>query len=393
MIFKEEDCHTLGFDICSLDLTLNQILDYYSYINHDQFCLSYLLTFRNFPSGSLGLAWTAVGEDGGVCDRHRPHTEVYQATVNKSLNTGVVTLSRNGRALSERVMALAFTHEVGHSFGSPHDNPSICGWNSQTDYLMSPHGSLGLEPNNMELSPCSVSRVFSILKYREDWVGCWTLSVPTSVCGNGLVEHGEECDCGSDTTLCSTLCCVSSSCTRTQGSLCSPTEGVCCQSSCQFSPQTLVCSPATQCSNPSLCTGQSAVCPPSTPHSQGQPCDGGARICSEGECTGTVCTSLGRLPCTNTQSNDSNAACSPQCQDKKGQCEVVRGVRYPEGEECRVGGGFGHCDGGVCTVGERRRWGVGGAVALGGCLVLGAVILYCYCAYCRNGPVRLIINR
>ena len=67
---------------------------------------------RDFPGGSLGLAWTASGENGGVCDTHRDQVEVksfpkhlhlntlyflqpfsYQL-VNKSLNTGVVSLSR-----------------------------------------------------------------------------------------------------------------------------------------------------------------------------------------------------------------------------------------------------------------------------------------------------------
>ena len=31
---------------------------------------------RDFPGGKLGLAWTAVGEDGGVCDTYRLHREV-----------------------------------------------------------------------------------------------------------------------------------------------------------------------------------------------------------------------------------------------------------------------------------------------------------------------------
>ena len=31
---------------------------------------------RDFPGGSLGLAWTANGENGGVCDTHRGQLEV-----------------------------------------------------------------------------------------------------------------------------------------------------------------------------------------------------------------------------------------------------------------------------------------------------------------------------
>ena len=72
---------------------------------------------RDFPGGSLGLAWTASGENGGVCDTHRAQVEVTFPLIwflflwkhqeclyflqpysyllaNKSLNTGVVSLSR-----------------------------------------------------------------------------------------------------------------------------------------------------------------------------------------------------------------------------------------------------------------------------------------------------------
>lgn len=75
-ILQEGQCSYQGVDLCSEDLSLASLLDSYSYINHDAYCLSYLLTFRNSPGGSLGLAWTAAGSSGGVCDKHRLHTEV-----------------------------------------------------------------------------------------------------------------------------------------------------------------------------------------------------------------------------------------------------------------------------------------------------------------------------
>ena len=74
----------------------------------------------------------------------------YEVTVNKSLNTGVVSLSRNFLPVSERVAALTFSHEIAHSFGS------------QGQYLMMyPSGSLGLLPNNMHLSPCSTGNTLA----------------------------------------------------------------------------------------------------------------------------------------------------------------------------------------------------------------------------------------
>ena len=45
-ILNESDCSVLGFNLCSLDLTLAELLDQLSYIDHINRCLSYLLTFR-----------------------------------------------------------------------------------------------------------------------------------------------------------------------------------------------------------------------------------------------------------------------------------------------------------------------------------------------------------
>ena len=46
--------------LCEPGLSLTSLLHRFSALSHAQFCLSYLLTYRNFPGGTTGLAWTAT---------------------------------------------------------------------------------------------------------------------------------------------------------------------------------------------------------------------------------------------------------------------------------------------------------------------------------------------
>jgi len=399
-ILQEGDCLYEGIDLCGEDMSLASLLDSYSYINHDRYCLSYLLTFRNFPAGSLGLAWTASGDSGGVCDKHRLHTEVplpsYEVTVNKSLNTGVVSLSRNFLPVSERVAALTFSHEISHSFGSPHDSGAVCeGGGSQGHYLMYPSGSLGLLPNNMQLSPCSTGNMTEVLSHRG---GCWTVDSGHGVCGNSVVEGWEQCDCGDDVAVCQDSCCVPLNdpggrqpCTLTKGAACSPSEGLCCNSTCQFSPSTVQCSKSSECSQPAFCHGARAICPAPEHKEDLTLCQGGSKTCQGGECSGSICQGLGMLPCQPYASSDTSAACQPHCKSAGSECTPVQEVAFPEATECAVGGGFGHCSGsGACYVagGEAGpAWLVGLVLFLVGYLLACVVGTWVYCMYCRGGNI------
>ena len=55
---------------------------------------------------------------GGVCERYKSISEGGR-TVQKSLNTGIVTLINYGQRVPPRVSHITFAHEVGHNFGSP----------------------------------------------------------------------------------------------------------------------------------------------------------------------------------------------------------------------------------------------------------------------------------
>ena len=85
-----------------------------------------------------------------------------------------------------------------------------------------------------------------------------TLSL--NMCGNGIVESGEECDPGQGVN---STCCDSSTCKFTNGAVCAPASSSCCQDSCQFAPSTQVCRPAADasCDIAEFCTGNSSSCP------------------------------------------------------------------------------------------------------------------------------------
>uniref|UniRef100_A0A8C7MB62 ADAM metallopeptidase domain 22 n=1 Tax=Oncorhynchus kisutch TaxID=8019 RepID=A0A8C7MB62_ONCKI len=88
-------------------------------------------------------------------------------------------------------------------------------------------------------------------------------------CGNGLVEPGEECDCGSpaECEREGEKCCQK--CTLTQGSKCS--DGLCCNN-CQF--MGVVCREAVNdCDIPENCTGNSSQCPPNVHKMDGYSCE------------------------------------------------------------------------------------------------------------------------
>ncbi|XP_067869103.1 disintegrin and metalloproteinase domain-containing protein 22 isoform X2 [Heterodontus francisci] len=101
-------------------------------------------------------------------------------------------------------------------------------------------------------------------------------------CGNGFVETGEECDCGSPTE-CSKEgenCCIK--CTLTKEAKCS--NGLCCKE-CQFQQNEFICrEEVNDCDIPEACTGNSSECPPNVHKMDGYICDNDQGRCYGGRC-------------------------------------------------------------------------------------------------------------
>uniref|UniRef100_A0A6I8NCB4 ADAM metallopeptidase domain 22 n=1 Tax=Ornithorhynchus anatinus TaxID=9258 RepID=A0A6I8NCB4_ORNAN len=101
-------------------------------------------------------------------------------------------------------------------------------------------------------------------------------------CGNGFVEVGEECDCGTqaECAIEGGECCQK--CTLTQDSQCS--DGLCCNN-CKFQPKGTVCRDAVNdCDISETCTGNTSQCAPNVHKMDGYSCDDSQGICFGGRC-------------------------------------------------------------------------------------------------------------
>ncbi|KAM9837929.1 LOW QUALITY PROTEIN: disintegrin and metalloproteinase domain-containing protein 11 [Aulostomus maculatus] len=101
-------------------------------------------------------------------------------------------------------------------------------------------------------------------------------------CGNGYVEPGEECDCGSlvECTKSGGNCCKK--CTLTHNAMCS--NGLCCRD-CRYELRGVTCREAVNdCDIPETCPGDSSQCPHNVHKLDGYSCDANQGRCYGGRC-------------------------------------------------------------------------------------------------------------
>ena len=84
--------------------------------------------------------------------------------------------------------------------------------------------------------------------------------ISMQMCGNGIVEAGEDCDPGLGNN---STCCDQQTCKFTAGAVCDPSSSTCCTSDCKVAPATKLCrqSKDDRCDTPEYCTGSSSTCP------------------------------------------------------------------------------------------------------------------------------------
>jgi hypothetical protein len=259
---------------------------------------------------------------------------------------------------------LVFAHETGHTFGAVHDCVSstcadgsvqkqeCCPLSSGTcdarsQFIMNPSTGDGIT----RFSPCSIGNICSFLG-RSNRASCLTsnrgvTSFTGSQCGNGIVEHGEDCDCGGEASCASNSCCDPKTCKYTTGSVCDPTNEECCTPQCTFMSNGTVCRASTgSCDPQEVCSGTSAGCPADLSAPDGQSCGSGGLACASGRCTSR--DQQCRTFMSDVTGSCSSSGCQLSCHSSNlpdNQCYVLNQY-FLDGTPCEGGG---RCNNGNCV--------------------------------------------
>lgn len=218
---------------------------------------AHLISGIDFEGATVGLAFI-----GTLCSGH---------------SVGVVQ-DHNDRAIA---VGATLAHEMGHNLGMNHDDSSACVCSGDSCIMAAalswnvPRTFSSCSSNNYE--KYLTSRSPSCLLDKPDYNSL----VAPSVCGNGFVEKGEQCDCGS-VEECTNPCCNATTCALREGLQCA--DGECCDN-CKISARSKECRrKQDECDVAEYCDGTSATCPEDVFAVNGLPCDGGLGYCYNGQC-------------------------------------------------------------------------------------------------------------
>jgi hypothetical protein len=313
-----------------------------------------------------------------------------------------------------------FAHETGHTFGAVHDcdsqtcasnlqqssqccplSASTC--NANAKYIMNPYA----DPGMTTFSPCTIGNICSAIGRNSIKSSCLSenrgvVTISGGKCGNGIVEAGEDCDCGGEASCADNPCCDAKTCKYKNNAVCDDSNDSCC-SKCQFAPANTVCRPSTgACDIAETCTGNSSACPVDTHKDDGSSCGDGL-ACASGQCTSRdyQCrTVMGTLLNTNSTWACSNVIGASSCTIVCGAPQGLAGYSFGEcidtsqnfldGTPCDSGG---KCYGGQCqgsSVGgwirDHKTLVIGLAAGVGSLIVLA--ILFSLVNRCRMARAR-----
>ena len=361
---KDGDSETTPWNLpCSKDVTLNDRLNLFSEWrgrSEDKNAYWSLLTTCNTKS-AVGLAWRGMLCRKGASD----------AQDSRGKNETVAATNVVVRGPAEWQI---FAHETGHTFGAVHDctsrecpvdsnSQSCCPLSSSTcdaagEFIMNPSTGQRIT----EFSACSIGNICSGLRRNVDGE-CLTDNrnigtITGSQCGNGIVEEGEDCDCGGADSCDESDCCNGETCKFRDGAQCDPINEDCCTDQCKFSSQGTVCRESSgDCDPEEKCSGDSGSCPRNANLDDGDSCGDGLK-CASGQCTSRDEQCRSMLQNADNVKGCGGDTCIMSCESSRndGVCSQYN-QNFLDGTDC---GGGGRCDNGMCrgssTWGRIKEW-------------------------------------
>lgn len=285
-----------------------------------------------------------------------------------------------------------YAHEVGHTFGAVHDCTSdTCTQNLQASsqccvlsrstcdanggFIMNPASGASQD----SFSDCTVGNICGAIGRNSINSTCLTSNtgvklVTSNECGNGIVEEGEECDCGGPEGCAGNSCCDPTTCKFKNGAQCDDTNEECC-SGCKFASSDTVCRQSTgPCDYAINCPGDSSVCPPARYKPNGDSCTLPNSTFNNLKCVSGHCTSRD-LQCVQLLSNTTlvlhgtvvnvtrscsdDSYCQLSCMDPRmGDVCIRTSLNFLDGTPC---GGSGTCSMGRCIGGRSTNGFLGDA--------------------------------
>ncbi|WWC88993.1 uncharacterized protein L201_003910 [Kwoniella dendrophila CBS 6074] len=275
------------------------------------------------------------------------------------------TVSGTGISTATKTEWSLIAHEIGHGFGAIHDCTSGCSLSGSCcpmstsscdaggSYIMNPTTS----SSEQTFSACTLGNICTNIGNRAISTNCITSPGSRTVislkqCGNGIVEDGEDCDPGGNST---SACCDASTCKFREGAVCDPTNAACCTSTCQLASAGTVCRSSidSTCDYEETCTGTNSTCPDDKTAPDGKKCGDNGLACASGKCTSLnqqcklAGSSLG-LSSSCGQKNDKTCVVSCRDPNVTNQCVVLQ-TSLVDGSPCGYGG---HCYNQTCKSGS-----------------------------------------
>ncbi|KAJ5149624.1 hypothetical protein N7448_001202 [Penicillium atrosanguineum] len=309
-----------------------------------------------------------------------------------------------------------FAHETGHTFGAVHDcdsqtctqgleassqccplTSSTC--NADAKYIMNPYA----ESDMTTFSPCTVGNICSAIGRNSITSSCLSdnkgvVTITGSQCGNGIVEAGEDCDCGGTEGCGDNSCCDATTCKFKNNAVCDDSNDSCC-TSCQYASADTVCRASTgQCDIEEKCTGNSSSCPDDKYEKDGTSCGSSKGLaCASGQCTsrdyqcrtvmGSLLNSNDTWACENTNEPSCSLVCgaSEVAQEYGSSTCIKMNQNYLDGTPCDSGG---KCKSGQCQGSSALGWirqhkniVIGVCVGVGSLIILA--LLFCLVNRCK----------